>query len=90
MAADQAVHGAGADVALRGAVFIPYAEARAGDDRQVLGGMGLFISAAERLVQLHRVFNADKGIDADAVSVADQADGLVRRHDSIHGDSAFG
>ena len=90
MAADQAVHGAGADVALRGAVFVPHAEARAGNDRQVLGGMGLFISAAERLVQLHRVFNADKGIDADAVSVADQADGLIRRHDSIHGDSAFG
>ena len=84
MAADQAIHRAGTDITLGSLVLIPYAKARTGNDRQVLGGMRLFVAAAQRLMQLHRVFDAHEGIDADAVAVADEADGLVRRHDTIH------
>ena len=89
MAADQAVHCTGADVALSSPVLVPYAEAGAGDDGQMLGGMGLLIPAVERLVQLDGILNAHEGIDADAVAIPDEADGVVRRHDAIHGVAAF-
>ena len=56
----------------------------AGDNRQMLGGMGVFVAASERFVQLHRVFDTHEGIDTDAVAVADEADGLVRCHDAVH------
>ena len=66
MAADQPVHRALADIALRVAVLIPDAEAGAGDDGQVVRGLHTLIAPVDGLVQLHGVFDADEGIYADA------------------------
>ena len=89
MAADEPVHRTGADVALGVAVFLPDAEARAGHHRQVLGRMGLLITAIQGLVQLDGILDAHEGVDADAVAIADEADGLVGGHNAKHGVSAF-
>ena len=85
MTADQLVHGAVADVALGGAVFVPHAEARAGDHRQVPRRPGLGEPPPDGLVEFHGVLDAHKGVHADAGPVRDHPDGLVGGHDLVHG-----
>ena len=84
MTADQTVDSALADIAFRVSVFIPDAEARAGDDGQVARGLPFLVSSVESFVELHGALDADEGVDADTVAVADQADRFVGTHDFIH------
>ena len=84
MPADDAVDRTVPDVSLGSTVFLPYAEAGAGNDGQVARGAGALIFFVKSLVEFHRILNADEGVDTDAVSVSDEPDGLIGRHNSKH------
>ena len=84
VAADDAVDRAGFDIAFGTSLLVPDAEAGARDHGEMARRLHFLIAAEDRLMEFHGALDADKGIDADAVAVPNEADGFVCGHDFIH------
>ena len=84
MPADESVYRAIANIALCAAVLVPHAKTRAGYYGQTPWRARSLVTAINRFVQLYWILDAHKGIDADAIAIANETNRLVRRHNLKH------